>query len=95
MKRISVSEHLRECYMIPLGITHSQLSKALDVSPSTLTRLLSGKASCSVEMAVRLSKVFTTSPDIWLNLQRVDDLDNVNVDPNKVEVLWEGSQGED
>ncbi|AUR91478.1 DNA-binding domain protein [Vibrio phage 1.161.O._10N.261.48.C5] len=95
MKRFSVSSHLRDNYMSPLGITHNQLSKALNVSPSTLTRLLSGKASCSVEMAVRLSKVFTTSPDIWLNLQRTDDLSNVVVDLSEVEVLWEGSEGED
>ena len=95
MKRVSVAEILRECYMKELKITQKELAIALDVAPSTLTRLLSGKSSCSTEMAIRLSKVFTTSPKFWLNLQRACDLDNAGVDLSKVKVLWEGTVDED
>ncbi|AUR87545.1 hypothetical protein NVP1101O_134 [Vibrio phage 1.101.O._10N.261.45.C6] len=92
MEKMSVGQYIRKVYMEQLKISNSDLAKALNVNPSTLTRLLSGKASCSVDMAVRLSVVFTTSPERWLNLQRTYDLQNVEVDKSKLKVLWRGEK---
>lgn len=91
MKRMHVGEFLKKAYMEPLNISTKVLADALDVDPSTLSRLLSGKAVCSTTMAKRLSKCFTTSVEVWLNLQRGYDLQNENTDLSDVKVLWEGS----
>lgn len=87
VKPIHVGIYIREAYMEPLGLSNKQLSSALDINPSTLTRLLSGKASCSTEMALRLAKVFSTSVECWLNLQRNYDLANVDIPLDNVKVL--------
>jgi antitoxin HigA-1 len=91
MKRVHVGEYLKKVYMEPLNISTKGLVDALDVDPSTLSRLLSGKSACSVAMAKRLSRCFTTSVEVWLNLQRDYDLQNENTSLSDVKVLWKGS----
>lgn len=46
----------------------------LGVSRQALSNILRGKAAISPEMALRISKVFGGSPDIWLRLQAAHDL---------------------
>ena len=67
-------EILREDYLVELGWTGSELARHLSVSPSTINRLLGGRLSISVEMAIRLSVLFNTSIVLWLNLQQAYDL---------------------
>lgn len=95
MKRMHVGEYLREAYMTPMNISGKELAEALDVDLSTLSRLLSGKAACSTLMAKRLSKCFSTSVEIWLNLQRAYDLQNETTDLSNVKVLRRGGDSSD
>ena len=77
-------EFIREVYLEPFGISSRQLASGLDVSPSTLSRLLKKDSGVSPEMALRLSKVLARSPESWLAMQDMYDLwvarDTVNLD---------------
>lgn len=62
-------EFIREVYMEPFDITGRTLASKLDVSPSTLSRLLKGSSGVSSEMALRLSKALGRSAESWLAMQ--------------------------
>jgi addiction module HigA family antidote len=63
----------RQC-LEPLGLTVTDAAKGLGVTRQALSDLLNEKAGISVEMAVRLSKAFGSSPETWLGLQTAYDL---------------------
>ena len=67
-------EFIREVYLEPNDITGRQLAAKLDVSPSTLNRVLQGTSGISPEMALRLSKALGRSPESWLAMQDNHDL---------------------
>lgn len=67
-------EYIKEMYLDDSDITDAELAKHLDVSPSTLSRILSEKADLSIDMAIRLSKVLGRSPESWMNLQTMYSL---------------------
>jgi len=54
--------------------TQDALAKAMGVSRLTVNQLVNGKRSVTAEMALRLSRVLSTSPEFWLNLQNDIDL---------------------
>jgi len=58
----------------PLGLSVSQAAKLLKVSRPTLSKVVNGRLNISPEMAVRLSIVFNTSEELWINLQAGYDL---------------------
>lgn len=58
----------------PLKLSVTDAAKALKVSRPALSKLLNGHTGISPEMAVRLSIVFKTSDEIWINLQAHYDL---------------------
>ena len=63
----------REC-LAPLGLSVTKAAQGLDVSRQALSDLVNEKAGVSVEMAVRLSKAFGSTPETWLGLQTAYDL---------------------
>jgi len=65
---------LKRLYLIPMEITVSELSKRIGVSRKTVSKLVNEKGSVTPEMALRLSRAFNTTPDLWLNLQKNYDL---------------------
>lgn len=67
-------EILREDFMPDYDLTVSGLAKALGVSRQTVNELLRERRALSPEMALRLSRLFGTTPELWLNLQRSVDL---------------------
>ena len=67
-------EFIREIYITPFGLSVRTVSENLNVSPSTLTRLLNGESNISPEMALRLSKALGRSPESWLSMQDQYDL---------------------
>ncbi|MDX2073721.1 MAG: HigA family addiction module antitoxin [Alphaproteobacteria bacterium] len=64
---------LEECIK-PLGLTITAAASSLGVSRKTLSELVNGKFGVSADMALRLSKVFGGSAEIWLRLQSKHDL---------------------
>jgi addiction module HigA family antidote len=65
---------VRQDCVEPLGLTITEAAKALGVTRQALNNLVNGKAGISPEMAVRLSKAFGGSPEMWLRLQVNFDL---------------------
>jgi addiction module HigA family antidote len=49
-------------------------AKALGITRKTLSAILNGHSGISPEMALRLGKAFSTSPESWLNQQVQYDL---------------------
>lgn len=58
----------------PLNLSVTDAAKALKVTRPTLSKLLNGHIGISPEMAVRLSIVFNTSAEFWVNLQTAYEL---------------------
>lgn len=50
-------------------ITSAELAKALEVSPSTVTRILNGKINISADMAIRIEKVLNIDARLLLDMQ--------------------------
>lgn len=67
-------ELIRELYLTPLNLTVTEAAAALGVTRKTFSELVNGQTGVSVEMALRLSKAFGTSPEYWLNMQQNHDL---------------------
>jgi len=62
-------EFIEATYMEPFGLSCRFLATKLDVSASTLNRVLRQQSSVSPEMALRLSKALGRSPESWLAMQ--------------------------
>lgn len=67
-------EFIQFTYMEPFGVSCRLLASKLNVSASTLSRLLKGQSGISPEMALRLSKTLGRSPESWLTMQDTFDL---------------------
>jgi len=65
---------IRGLYLEPFSISISTLSKMLGVSRKTVSRIVNEKGAVRADMALRLSRAFNTSPEVWLNLQKNYDL---------------------
>jgi addiction module HigA family antidote len=65
---------LKRHYMEPLSLTVSELAEILGVSRKTLSKIVNEHGSVTPDMALRLSKAFKTTPELWLNLQQNYDL---------------------
>lgn len=67
-------EFISATYMEPFGLSCRYLAEQLDVSPSTLNRILKLQSGVSPEMALRLSKALGRTPESWLAMQDAYDL---------------------
>ena len=63
----------RQC-LDPLGLSVTRAAQGLGVTRQALSDLVNEKAGISVEMAIRLSKAFGSSPETWLGMQMAYDL---------------------
>ncbi len=62
-----------EC-LEPLGLTVTRAAEGLGVTRQALSELVNERAGVSVEMSIRLSKAFGSTPETWLGLQTAYDL---------------------
>ena len=69
-----------------LGLTVTAAAKGLGVTRKALSELVNGKSGISPEMAVRLSKAFGSSPELWLGLQMDYDLAKLQSAAGKIKV---------
>ncbi len=65
---------LKRLYMEPLSITVTELAAVLGVSRKTTSKVINERGSVTPDMALRLSRAFKTSPNLWLNLQKNYDI---------------------
>ena len=68
-------EILREDFMIPFGLSAASLIKMMGLKDRTrIERLSRCNSALSSDTALRLSRVFQTSAEFWMNLQSQHDL---------------------
>lgn len=67
-------ELIKVDYMETLHLTVTALAAYLGVSRKTLSMVINKRAAVTPDMALRLSRAFTTSPELWLNMQKAYDL---------------------
>ena len=65
---------LREFVLEAHDLTQDQLALAMGVSRYSINQLANDRRSITAEMALRLGKATSTSPQLWLNLQQNADL---------------------
>ncbi len=65
---------LKKDYLEPLSITIKDMATVLGVSRKTLSKVINERGTVTPDMALRLSRAFDTSPDLWLSLQKNYDL---------------------
>ena len=65
---------IREDYLLPLSVTIKDMAEVLGVSRKTLSKIINERGSITPDMALRLSRAFDTTPELWLNLQKNYDL---------------------
>ena len=63
----------RQC-LEPLGLSVTAAAQHLHVSRQSLSELVNERAGVSVDMAIRLTKAFGSTPETWLGLQMAYDL---------------------
>jgi addiction module HigA family antidote len=74
MRPVHPGEIIRYDYLEPLDLTIVDLANSLGITRSMLSAIINGRSSVSPEMAIRLSKAFDTTSDLWLGMQRSFDL---------------------
>jgi len=65
---------LKRLYLDSLKISNAQLAECIGVSRKTISKIVNGRGAITPEMALRLSRAFNTSPELWLNMQMAYDL---------------------
>ena len=65
---------VRRQWLEPLGLSVTRAAQGLGVTRQALSDLVNEKAGISVEMTIRLSKAFGSSPETWLGMQTAYDL---------------------
>jgi len=58
-----------------IGITPTELSRQIDVPPNRISQIIRGKRDITADTALRLGRFFGTGPELWMNLQKTNDLD--------------------
>ena len=63
----------RQC-LEPLNLSVTAAASPLGVSRQSLSNLVNERAGVSVDMAIRLTKAFGSTPETWLGMQMAYDL---------------------
>ena len=89
---IHPGEHLAET-MEELGITQYRLAKTIGVPQVRIHDIVHCRRSITADTALRIGRALGTTPDYWLNLQRMYDLDiaRSKTDVSAIEPLVEAS----
>ena len=73
MRPVHPGEILRE-ELEEFGLSANALAKALDVPTNRITAILKGQRGVTADTALRLSRYFGTTPQLWQNLQKAFEL---------------------
>ena len=68
-------EILLEEFLEPKGVSQRELARKMKWTPRKLNEIIKGKRNITVLTAIDLSKAMGTTPEFWLNLQQIWDLE--------------------
>ena len=85
---IHPGEHLAE-FLEELGVSQYRLAKAIGAPPIRINDIVHCRRSITADTALKIGRALGTTPEFWLNLQRMYDLDvaRASTDTSGVEVL--------
>ena len=85
---IHPGEHLAEI-LGELGISRYRLAKAIGVPPIRINQIYHCRRNITADSAIRIGHALGMSPEFWLNLQRMYDLEVARsaVDLSNIDVL--------
>src|SRR5437764_1549199 len=66
---IPPGEILAEEFMKPNQISQNRLARDIGLNPARINDIVHGRSAITASIALRLSKYFGTSPELWMNLQ--------------------------
>ena len=69
-------EHLAEM-LAELGLSQYRLAQDMGVAPTRISRIVRGRQGITADTALRLGRALAMTPEFWLNLQHIYDLDCV------------------
>jgi antitoxin HigA-1 len=67
-------EVLREEFLIPLALSAGKLARICGVPRTRIERIANEETGITADTALRLSKAFGTTAQMWLNLQNSYDM---------------------
>ncbi len=70
---IHPGEHLAE-ELKELGISAAELARQIEVPVNRVTSIINGQRGITADTALRLGHWFGSSPEFWLNLQKLYEL---------------------
>ena len=65
---------LSRCYLKPLGLSQSDLAKAMGVSRRRVNEVINGQRAITADTALRLARCLHTTPMFWLEKQQLWEL---------------------
>ena len=77
---------VRNACLEPLGLSVTAGARAPGVTRQTLTKVIHGRSGISPEMALRLSKAFGSTPEMWLKMQLAWDLAQARKQASRIKV---------
>ena len=69
------------------GLTITSLATQTGLDRKTISRLVNGRSSVTVDVAFRLSKVLGTTPNLWLSMQQAYDIWQLQNEPRMKKIL--------
>ena len=63
-----------------LGLTANALAGHLAVPTNRVTAILKGQRGVTADTALRLARYFSTTPEFWLNLQKMFELRRAEIE---------------
>lgn len=69
LRPISPGEILRAEFLEPMNLSANKLAIHMGVAATRVTAILNENRTITADTAIRLSRVFNTSTEFWLNLQ--------------------------
>ncbi len=82
MKAVHPGEVLVEDFLKPMGISQYRLAKDIHVPLRRINEIALCRRGITADTALRLSRYFGTTPEVWQNLQSQYEIDSVS------ESLW-------
>lgn len=77
LKPVHPGEILWEDFMQPMGLSQNRLANEIGVPPRRINEIVHGKRAITADTAIRLSKFFGTSAQLWIGLQADYELDSI------------------
>lgn len=70
----SPGEMLLEEFLRPSGLTQVEAARKMQIPLNRLNEIIRGRRGVSADTALRLARLFKTSPEFWMGLQTDCDL---------------------